>query len=103
MLSRRQLATVDPSYAYPQAAYTNYRPGGQDQYGMHAMPPPVYDPNAPRPPFYEPPAGGTKMDPAQWRAEPTRRPQDLDYDVPPPEPPTAAANYTGSSNNPYRP
>jgi hypothetical protein len=78
---------------------------------MHPMPPPMYDPNTPAPPTYTPPAGGTKVDPSQWRPEPTRRPADSsdpapDYEAPPGPPPAAVRpNNTGassSSNNPYR-
>lgn len=123
LLSRAELARVDPRYAYPQAAYTNYRadPSAQQwaagsAYGMHAMnvpvmpPPPMYDPSsAARPPQYDyavaPPA--SKVDPAQAQFHPpewTRRP---DADVPPPvgPPPSAVArNETGrseTSNNPF--
>jgi hypothetical protein len=75
---------------------------------MHPMPPPLYDPNAPMPPVYQPPAGGSKVDPSQWRAEPTRRPSNgepsPEYEAPPGPPPAAAvqADHTGASNNPYR-
>ena len=99
---------MDPRYAYPQSVYTNYRP---DYYNMHPMPPPVYDPNSARPPFYEPPQGATKTDPSQWRAEPTRRPAEQtggeqtggDYAPPAGPPPALTAEHTGASNNPYRP
>ncbi|PSS08737.1 hypothetical protein M430DRAFT_37498 [Amorphotheca resinae ATCC 22711] len=75
------------------------------------MPPPVYDPSAPMPPVYQPPEGATKVDPSQWRSEPTRRPAEEDpapsYEAPPGPPPRAAvqADHTGTSttsNNPYR-
>lgn len=79
---------------------------------MHPMPPPMYDPNAPMPPTYQPPEGATKVDPSQWRSEPTRRPQESGeaspaYEAPSRPPPAAAvqANHTGAStvsNNPYR-
>jgi len=77
---------------------------------MHAMPPPVYDPNM-VPPTYQPPPGASKVDPLQWGAEPTQRPADGDepapeYAAPPGPPPvTVRANHTGASttsNNPYR-
>lgn len=86
LVSRAQLARVDPRYAYPQpAAYGTYYPpnGG---YGMYAMPPPVYDPNAPRPPMYD----GAKIDPNQSRTEQTTRPaeqQAPDYEAPAGPPP----------------
>ncbi|KAI1209755.1 uncharacterized protein F4807DRAFT_88956 [Annulohypoxylon truncatum] len=91
LLSRQEKAGVDPRYAWPQASYTNYPapgygpapPGGM--YGMHAMPPPVYDPNN-RPPTYEggpPPMGGTKVDPMQTGVT------SGEY-APPPGPPPAA-------------
>lgn len=111
LVHRQDLARVDQRYAYPQnPTYTSYHPNAY--YNMQPMPPPVYDPNAPRPPVYQPPEGATKADPSQWRAEPTRRPaegqqtgvQDADF-VPPPGPPPSAmtAQRTGESNNPYRP
>ncbi|KAK6612272.1 hypothetical protein H4I96_01485 [Botrytis cinerea] len=81
---------------------------GRGQYGMHPMPPPMYDPNAPLPPTYQPPAGATKVDPSQWRSEPTRRPADdggesaPDYEAPSGPPPNLQTNNTGASNNPFR-
>ncbi|KAI1772609.1 hypothetical protein F4818DRAFT_133612 [Hypoxylon cercidicola] len=91
LLSRQERAGVDPRYAWPQASYTSYQqPGagyGPGTYGMHAMPPPVYDPNN-RPPMYEgggAPMGGSKVDPVQTGVEPARQPSD-DF-APPPGPP----------------
>lgn len=100
LVSRAELARVDPRYAYPQATYTNYRPGYYQQYppgyNMQNMPPPppMYDPSAPRPPMYDGPQGGSKLAPTQ------------DYEAPPPGPPPpgprpAERNDTGSSN-PFR-
>jgi len=109
LLNRQQRARYDPNYQNPSVYYNQYPDGGQ--YGMHPMPPPMYDPNAPPPPTYQLPVGGTKIDPSQWRAEPTRRPQETgepspSYDAPPGPPPAAVqANHTGAStvsNNPYR-
>ncbi|PMD61523.1 uncharacterized protein K444DRAFT_628549 [Hyaloscypha bicolor E] len=110
LLNRQQRARYDPSYQNPHVFYTSYpQPGGQ--YGMNPMPPPMYDPNG-QPPVYQPPAGASKVDPSQWRSEPTRRPaesgeQAPEYDAPPGPPPAPVvhANHTGSStvsNNPYR-
>ncbi|KAI1309897.1 hypothetical protein F5Y03DRAFT_392780 [Xylaria venustula] len=73
LLSRYERAQVDPAYAsYPQPVYGVYRPvyggnnGGEgDHYGMHSMPPPVYDPS--RPPVYDGPPVGSKVDPVQDR------------------------------------
>ena len=75
LLSRYERAQVDPTYTYPQPVY---RPvygnnaaaaagggGGADYYGMHSMPPPVYDPA--RPPVYDGPPVGSKVDPIQGR------------------------------------
>ncbi|XMA18456.1 hypothetical protein WAI453_011247 [Rhynchosporium graminicola] len=109
LLSRRDRARYDPTYQTPAVYYNQYPPQQQGQYGMHPMPPPLYN-TADLPPTYQPPAGATKIDPSQWRAEPTRRPADTTgepspaYDAPP-GPPTATvqANHTGASNNPYRP
>lgn len=95
LVSRAELARVDPRYAYPQSTYTNYRPGYYQQYppgyNMQNMPPPppMYDPSAPRPPMYDGPQGGSKLAPTQ------------DYEAPPPGPPPAQRNDTGSSN-PFR-
>jgi len=81
LVSRRQLATVDPNYAYPQAnTQTYYHQPQQYSYGMQNMnmpPPPVYDPN--RPPVYPgppgagapPPEGGSKVDPSQGQRQET--------------------------------
>ncbi|KAH7001644.1 hypothetical protein EDB80DRAFT_98578 [Ilyonectria destructans] len=73
LVSRRIRAQHDPSYQYPQPAY--YPP--PNGYQMYNMPPPVYDPS--RPPVYEPPAGGTKVDPMQARQS--------EYGPPPGPPP----------------
>lgn len=111
LLNRQQRARYDPNYQNPSVYYNSYPNGGQ--YNMHPMPPPMYDPNLPPPPTYAPPAGATKVDPSQWRAEPTRRPaaageQSPAYEAPPGPPPPAAAvqaSHTGGStvsNNPYR-
>ncbi|ETS81789.1 hypothetical protein PFICI_06791 [Pestalotiopsis fici W106-1] len=100
LVSRAELARVDPAYAYPQAVYTNYAqpPPGAGYYGMQPMPPPVYDPN--RPPQYPggpappPPQGGSKIDPEQAGG---------DF-APPPGPPPPATQQpqrTGGSNNPF--
>lgn len=108
LLNRQQRARYDPNYQNPSVYYNTY-PQGQ-QYGLQNMPPPMYDPNAPMPPTYQPPAGATKVDPSQWRSEPTRRPAESgeaapSYDAPPGPPPAVQANHTGAStvsNNPYR-
>lgn len=109
LLNRQQRARYDPNYQNPSVYYNQYPPPG-GQYGMHPMPPPMYDPNTPPPPTYQPPAGGTKVDPSQWRAEPTRRPTETNdpapsYEAPPGPPPAVRPQNTGaseSSNNPYR-
>ncbi|CAM1504086.1 Fc.00g016770.m01.CDS01 [Cosmosporella sp. VM-42] len=86
LVSRRQLAQVDPSYAYPRPQYSNYPNNQPNGYPMHNMPPPIYDPS--RPPMYEgPPEGGSKVDPAQSRMDPSR-PIEEHY-APPPGPPPA--------------
>lgn len=115
LISRSELARVDPRYAFPQSSYTTYRPeyANQQQYHMQGNmppPPPMYDPSG-RPPMYDGPAGGTKTAPSQWAQEPTHRPggaagQDEEYGAPsgPPPPPTAHVQqpeHTGSTN-PYR-
>jgi len=112
LVSRHQLSRVDPRYAYPApAGYTTYRPP-QDDYGMYAMPPPVYDPNAPRPPvYYGPPptqqqqhdVGATKVDPDQSRGGYQRPTVTEEYEAPagPPPGPTVRPQGTGNSN-PFR-
>ncbi|TVY46540.1 hypothetical protein LOCC1_G003344 [Lachnellula occidentalis] len=105
LLNRQTRARYDPSYQNPSAYYQPYPPQDQ-QYGLHSMPPPMYDPNAPLPPSYQPPPGATKVDPSQWGA--TQRPVEVGepspaYEAPPGPPPAAVqANHTGSTNNPYR-
>jgi len=48
------------------------------------MPPPVYDPKAPRPPVYEGPDGAAKVAPSQFGSKPTDGPEDDDeYQAPP--------------------
>ncbi|KAF4589479.1 ubiquitin-protein ligase Sel1/Ubx2 [Ophiocordyceps camponoti-floridani] len=58
---------------WPQQGY--YGPPPPNGFAMNNMgAPPVYDPT--RPPTYmgaPPPDGGSKVDPSQWRNEPTRR------------------------------
>ncbi|KAK5631537.1 hypothetical protein RRF57_007251 [Xylaria bambusicola] len=95
LLSRYERAQVDPAYAYPQASY---RPvygnaaggGGADYYGMHSMPPPVYDPA--RPPVYEGPPVGSKVDPVQDRqGQAPAQTQGIEEYAPPAGPPPGAA------------
>ena len=79
---------------------------------MYAMPPPVYDPNAPRPPvYYGPPptqqqqhdVGATKVDPDQSRGGYQRPTVTEEYEAPagPPPGPTVRPQGTGNSN-PFR-
>ncbi|KAI1187665.1 hypothetical protein F5B17DRAFT_452954 [Nemania serpens] len=73
LLSRAERAQVDPTYAYapPPPHAAAYRPvyggdvNGAEYYGMHHMPPPVYDPS--RPPVYDGLPAGSKIDPVQDR------------------------------------
>ncbi|RKU40686.1 hypothetical protein DL546_000650 [Coniochaeta pulveracea] len=131
LVPRAQLASVDPRYAFPQAAYQSHQPRPQHEqgeyYGMYSMPPPVYDPNAPRLPDYYPPQPqqeqqqegvGSKVDPNQARDGPSLRMDDVpppagpppasssradDFAPPAGPPPSALQNQgTGASNNPYR-
>ena len=100
LVPRHQLAQVDPRYQWPQATAAPYYPQNNNNYGMHNMPPPVYDPNAARPPMYPgPPEGGSKVEPNQQQqtgASPS-------YDVPPPGPPPQQTGVVeNSTNNPYR-
>ncbi|KAI1282870.1 hypothetical protein F5Y07DRAFT_394835 [Xylaria sp. FL0933] len=97
LLSRYERAQVDPNYAYPQPVYGVYRPvygnnaggGGADYYGMHPMPPPVYDPT--RPPVYDGPPVGSKVDPVQERQGQGQTQTGADDYVPPAGPPPGAA------------
>ena len=75
MVSKRELARVDPRYAYPQATYMPYGP--PPAYGM--------DPMAP-PPVYHPPGPGSKINPAQGQPEPK-----AEFDPPPGPPPGRTA------------
>lgn len=90
LLSRRQRATYDPAFRQPQVYYAVYPQGQQppNSYNMYPMPPPVYDPNS-APPNYQPPLGGTKVDPIQG-AQISGVTQPV------------ASQSTGASNNPYR-
>ncbi|KAK4218862.1 hypothetical protein QBC37DRAFT_179715 [Rhypophila decipiens] len=125
LVARRDLARVDPRYQYPAATaypyYPNQGPGQGPAYGMHTMPPPpVYDPNAPRPPVYQydmesgtntnmppppPPPGATKIDPSQNQA-PVYRPADHqqaeEYDAPPGPPPSNMPAQNTGNTNPFR-
>ncbi|KAK0753863.1 hypothetical protein B0T18DRAFT_311563, partial [Schizothecium vesticola] len=70
LVPRSHRAQTDPRHHWPNAATTvPYYPNvnGSPAYGMDSMaPPPVYDPNAARPPMYPgPPEGGSKVDPNQ--------------------------------------
>lgn len=89
---------------------------------MYDMPPPVYDPNAPRPPKYEPPAGAAKVDSnqqpnAEQNGQPTGQyaeyappagpppgsDQPQDSFAPPPGPPPSNVQPQGTGNtNPFR-
>ncbi|RFU28186.1 hypothetical protein B7463_g8154, partial [Scytalidium lignicola] len=95
MLSRQQRVQHDPNYQNPANYYYGpYQAEGQYQHNMHPMPPPLYDPNAPMPPSYQPPEGATKVDPSQ-RSQPTMRPAEASdsspsYYAPPQGPPPAA-------------
>ncbi|KAF4969655.1 hypothetical protein FZEAL_10193 [Fusarium zealandicum] len=90
-VSRRMMARVDPSYAYPpHVYYATYAPppdghhGQPGAYPMYSMPPPVYDPS--RPPVYDgPPDGGFKTNPAQGHERRDDGP--ADYYAPPGPPP----------------
>ncbi|KUI57099.1 hypothetical protein VP1G_04405 [Cytospora mali] len=118
LVPRAALARVDPRYAYPPPPPGNntnyyYRPGYQNQYdpsyNMQNMPPPppMYDPNAPRPPMYEGPQGSSKTAPNQdYEAPSGPPPTQQQQQAAPAETTTAAAqpvgrNDTGSSN-PFR-
>lgn len=63
MLSRAERARFDPNYHPPQIALYQV-PEGYATHGYPA-PPPAYNPNAPPPPTYQPPEGGSKIAPSQ--------------------------------------
>jgi len=109
LLNRQQRATYDPTYQNPRVFYNPY-PSGQYAMPQYPAPPPMYNPNAPMPPMYQPPEGGSKVDPSQY-GQTTSRPTDGTEPspayTPPSGPPPAAlhAENTGASttsNNPYR-
>ncbi|TGJ85729.1 hypothetical protein E0Z10_g3050 [Xylaria hypoxylon] len=86
LLSRHERAQVDPAFAYPQPVYRpvyGHNNNGGPEYNMYSMPPPVYDPN--RPPVYDGPPVGSKVDPVQGQAQ---GPAQGDY-APPAGPPPA--------------
>ncbi|KAI1425081.1 hypothetical protein F5Y12DRAFT_748773 [Xylaria sp. FL1777] len=93
LLSRYERAQVDPAYAYPQPVYRpvygNNMGGGADYYGMHSMPPPVYDPT--RPPVYDGPPVGSKVDPVQERPGQGQAETGVAEYAPPAGPPPGAA------------
>lgn len=107
MIKRSHLAQLDPRYAPPQPAYGTYRPA--DAYGMNGNmpPPPVYDPNAARPPIYSPPEGASKINPAQgYGYGPAQASGEY---APPPGPPpsgqqegVAWENGQNNNANPFR-
>ncbi|KAL2154293.1 hypothetical protein VTH82DRAFT_2969 [Thermothelomyces myriococcoides] len=95
LASRVTLARLDPRYAPPPPLnpYT-YDPAERYYYDMYAMPPPVYDPNAPRPPAYEPPANSTKVQPNQSQGAqqgPSQAGESTAAYGPPPGPPPASS------------
>ncbi|KAI1147113.1 hypothetical protein F4825DRAFT_165535 [Nemania diffusa] len=96
LLSRVERAQVDPAYAYAaqnpvyRPVYGNGNGNGADYYGMHPMPPPVYDPS--RPPVYDGPPAGSKVDPEQERQAPAQQTQGVEAEYAPPAgPPPSAA------------
>ncbi|KAK3945434.1 hypothetical protein QBC46DRAFT_372226 [Diplogelasinospora grovesii] len=122
LVSRSELARVDPRYRPPNASAMPYNPNsnsggyqyyGDGIYGMSNMPPPpVYDPNAPRPPMYDglattAPPGATKVDPQQTSgittAAPTRQATVVedDFEAPAGPPPNAMRPENTGSSNPF--
>jgi hypothetical protein len=105
LVSRRQMAQVDPNYQYPQAEARPYF-HNQQYFGMQNMPnmppPPVYDPNAARPPMYpgppSPPDGGSKVDPSQQQQTGV-----TGVYPPPAGPPPGAMPQQNTGSNPFRP
>ncbi|RDW73234.1 hypothetical protein BP6252_07141 [Coleophoma cylindrospora] len=97
LLNRETRARYDPSYVNPSMYYQQEFQPQYGYYGMNNMAPPMYNPNAPVPPTYQP-QGASKIDPSQeYRtAPPTRRPAEGSDGAPsyeaPPGPPPAAAN-----------
>ncbi|MCJ1237482.1 hypothetical protein MMC14_005468 [Varicellaria rhodocarpa] len=72
MIPYEQRKPFEPSL---QNQFSFYRVNDNAEYGMDAMPPPVYNPNSVAPPTYQPPKGVSKTDLV------------LDYDLPPAGPP----------------
>ncbi|KAK0656604.1 hypothetical protein B0T16DRAFT_41632 [Cercophora newfieldiana] len=100
LVTRRQMATIDPAYQYPQAEAPRPYFYNQQYFGMQNMPPPpVYDPTAARPPNYPgppgggPPDGASKVDPIQQNAP--------EYQ-PPAGPPPGAVPQQNTGSNPFR-
>jgi len=82
LVSTEQRMKYDPSYVNPSSYYV-----ATTGFGMQPMPPPVYNPNAPLPPSYQP-QNGSKVDPSQWGSA-VPPPQNANYQAPPGPPPTA--------------
>ncbi|KAK3396355.1 hypothetical protein B0T20DRAFT_268918 [Sordaria brevicollis] len=136
LVARNDLARVDPRYPYPHphpqttTVFHPYATSQQQQpygnYGMYPVPPPVYDPDAPRPPMYPGPPplamgmvpdGATKVDPMQQAPPVVPTPptmprtdgneRDEEYEAPAGPPPSAQSQQpirqqgTGGMN-PFR-
>ncbi|RKF75299.1 putative ubiquitin-protein ligase sel1 protein [Golovinomyces cichoracearum] len=89
LVNENSRAQYDPNYRNQSSYYYQYAPQVQNGYGMQAMPPPMYNPNAPLPPSYQSPLGGTKSENSQWRPDETGRPENVDNApgyLPPPGP-----------------
>ncbi|CAZ84546.1 unnamed protein product [Tuber melanosporum] len=73
LVPRTRRAQFEPNLQRPEENFSFYhqqQPQENDTYGMHAVPPPAYNPNYPEPPVYSggPPIGATKVDPAEHPA-----------------------------------
>ncbi|MCJ1407890.1 hypothetical protein MMC19_001961 [Ptychographa xylographoides] len=79
MIPQSQRKRLNPAALQNQFSFYRANTPGYD---LEAFPPPVYDANSAPPPTYQPPAGASKVNPAQ------------EYDMPPPGAPPRAATAT---------
>ncbi|KAA6415649.1 MAG: hypothetical protein FRX48_00365 [Lasallia pustulata] len=97
LVPRAQRARFQNHFAQPQNDFSFYHVqngnGNGEGYGMQAFPPPAYNLNHEAPPTYQPPMGGSKVNPSQ------------DYAVPPPgPPPNGESSSSGQQDGPiFRP
>jgi len=95
LVPRSRRAQFEQHPQQPEDNFSFYQQQHQDNgiYGMHAVPPPAYNPHYADPPMYSggPPIGSTKVDPSQ---HPIYQSGEGSGSGPAPPPPAAAPIYT---------